>query len=92
MSLSSTISGLNTNAEISEAYRLLKNQTTFVDRTAARSFRLDQTVKFRTEKDGVQSGRIRSIGRTGRVVVKLVETSRYDTFTLGGAYLKENLI
>jgi len=90
--LSSTISSLNTNAEISEAYRLLKNQVTLVDRNAAQSFRLNQSVKFRTEKDGIQSGKVKSIGRTGRVVVDLNEDSYYDSFTLGGAYLKENLI
>ena len=92
MSIRSAVNQLNTSSEIDEAYRLLKEQTTFVDRTAAQSFRLNQPVKFRTQKDGIQSGKVKSIGRTGRIVVDLTEDSYYDSFTLGGAYLKENLL
>lgn len=90
MSLRSEIATLTTNSEISEAYALLKRRTEQIDISAAQQFRINQPVKFRSEKNGLMSGRISNIGRTGRVKVELIN-NRYDSYSMGAEFLKENL-
>lgn len=82
---------LTTHSAIDAAYALLKERTTLIDRNAAGNFRLNQSVKFRSSNDGILEGYIESIGRTGRVKVKLNSNSRYDSYSMGAAFLNENL-
>lgn len=87
----SAINELKSHSDLSDAYALMKRRSAAIDIEAAQDFRINQTVKFQSEKDGVMRGKISNIGRTGRVKVTLID-SRWDSYTMGGAFLKENLL
>lgn len=77
-------------SDIDTVFAMAKERNTQINRRIAGEFRLGQMVNFMSEKDGPMSGEIESIGRTGRVKVKLVN-SRWSHYTMGAGFLKENL-
>jgi biotin-(acetyl-CoA carboxylase) ligase len=81
-------------SQIEQAYAALKVKQQSLDRFYAAMFHLNQNVAFRS--NGSQwNGEVESIGRTGRIRVKLTTGGihgRYSHYTLGAASLHENLI
>lgn len=80
------IQGIETNTDINRIYEVLKDRTTSLNRAAAGRFRLNQPIEMHGYK-----GNIESIGRTGRIKIKLVGHWKYSHYTVGAQELTEQI-
>ena len=80
------IQGIRTNADIDQIYAVLKDRTTSLNRAASGRFRLNQPIEIHGYK-----GKVESIGRTGRVKIKLEGHWKYSHYTTGAQELVEQI-
>jgi hypothetical protein len=80
------IEGIRTNADIDRIYAQLKDKTTRLNRAAAGRFRLNQPIEIHG-----YTGKIESIGRTGRIKIKLTGHWKYSHYTTGAQELVEQI-
>ena len=90
--LENQINRISKLSELHKVYDMYKNRLIQLDESAAEDFRLNQEVKFHSDKHGTYLGKIQSIGRKGRIIVKLNPGQGFDTYAMGAKYLKENLM
>ena len=87
-SIFNTLQTINDPQEIEAMYSFFKDKTKELDIKAAESFRINQKLKFYGHDNSFYEGNVLSIGRTGRVKVKLIN-SRYSHYTAGASFLKK---
>jgi hypothetical protein len=80
------IQGITTNSDINRIYSVLKDKVTSLNRAAAGRFRLNQSITI-----SGYTGKIESIGKTGRVKIKLKGHWKYDSYTTGAQELVEQI-
>jgi hypothetical protein len=86
-----SVAKIETSKNIDLVYDMLKEQRTKLDRKNSSNFNLGQEVTFMSD-GGKYNGTVDSIGRTGRVKVKLIGHFKYDQYTLGASSLLEGLV
>ena len=85
------IDKLQTSAAIDQLYAVLKRKQERLNKSAAVSFRLGQVVNFNSQGSR-WSGEVESIGKGGKIKVKLSNSGRYSHYNIGAAHLYEGII
>ena len=76
--------------DIDKLYAVLKAHQGDLDEREAIRFRITQPVSFKVES-GRYNGTIESIGRKGRIKIKLIGHPRYSQYKIGGLSLAEGI-